>query len=85
MAKRTANKSDFKANRPYRKDFQSFRRNNSDRRLLGSSTKKLNAIANRMLAKSGYFDRVIYTDSFGVDADMISGRSSLRPNWHGKA
>jgi hypothetical protein len=72
-------------NRPDFKDFQSFRRNNFDRRLLGSSTKKLDAIANRMLAKSGFFDRTIYPESFGIDADMISGRSSLRPNWHGRA
>ena len=75
-------------NRPKVKDFRTAYPNShnvADKRLMGSGRGKLSAIANRMLAKSGYFDRVIYTDSFGVDADMISGRSSLRPNWHGKA
>ena len=75
---RSASKSQFKAKWPSALNKANRLSNPNDR-------KKLNAIASRMLAKSGYFDRVIYTDSFGVDADMISGRSALRPNWHGKA
>ena len=72
-------------NRPDFKDFQSFPKSRSLRISNPQSRRQLQTIASRMLAKSGFYDRTIYTEGFGIDADMISGRSSLRPNWHGKA
>ena len=75
---RSASKSQLKAKRPSALNKANRLSNPNDR-------KKLNAIASRMLAKSGFYDKTIYPESFGIDADMISGRSALRPNWHGRA
>jgi hypothetical protein len=72
-------------NRPDFKDFQSFPKSRSLRISNPQSRRQLQAIASRMLAKTGFYDRTIYTEGFGIDADMIGFNSSLKPIWHGRA
>ncbi len=48
------------------------------------SQRKLARAADRLLAKAGFYDETI-EEGFGIDADMITGRSGLAPKWHGRA